>query len=181
MPNRQTDIVTPWAHDGAKKNKAHHICLILMEDGGGLIVSITCSRDFPSFAASNEYKAAILSQASCYDNPHSGWRQVSGMKTKQKCNVTGKNNFEKKWIIYITGVILKKRNFKRMTCVFQNLVFNSKLKVIYQNVLLFKSFKRVEARNKNERFISFHFVWKESWQTTEKDPYSNLFEFNDSH
>ena len=72
---------------------------MFISDGGGrpaLIVSITCSRDFPSFAASNEYKAAILSQASCYDNPHSGRRQVSGMKTKQKCNVTGKKQFREK-------------------------------------------------------------------------------------
>ena len=37
----------------------HQYCMLYV--GGVLIVSITCSRDFPSFAASNEYKAAILS------------------------------------------------------------------------------------------------------------------------
>ena len=93
------------------------------------------------------------------------------MKTKQKCNVTGNNNFEKENRLFILQEWFWKRGTLKGWLAVPESSFQFTTKVIYQNVLLFKSFKRVEARNKNGRFISFHFVWKESWQTTEKDPY----------
>ena len=66
--------------------------------GSVLIISITCRRDFPSFAASNEYKAAILSlpillQAALR-------LKISGTNKKQRnCNVRNvayQNSFVKR-------------------------------------------------------------------------------------
>ena len=70
---------------------------------------------------------------------------------------------------------LEKEQFRKMTWGFQNLVFNSQLKLFIKMFCCSKTFERVEAEawnwNKNERFISFHFVKKWSWQTLEKDTY----------
>ena len=52
----------------------------------GYIVSITCSRDFPSFAASYEYKAAILSLPVLLQAALK--LKISGTNKKQRnCNV----------------------------------------------------------------------------------------------
>ena len=57
---------------------------------------------------------------------------------------------------------LEKEQFRKMTWGFQNLVFNSQLKLFIKMFCCSKTFERVEAEawNKNKRFISFHFVKK---------------------
>ena len=181
---RRRDRLTPWAPVGAVDTQKFIIFLFISDGGRGWPNCLNHLQSrFPIICSQplmNIKQQSFLLPQSTLKLQTRGRAEAGRLATK-KCYVTYQNSFEKKIdYLCLRSVFENKSNLKRWLAVPES-SFQFKTKVIYQNVLLLKSFKRVEAWNKNERSISFHCGMKRVWANSRKR--SIIFsknKFNDS-